>query len=152
MFTGKMLWENDDPTRIDLGNGYSLTLSKQFFEPLHWAVNPVKTGLSKQGSFMKMTEQFFFNKQYLTSPWPSPISKADLLSLERVRDYAGAAAITMVPFGFRRIVENIMDGDKITVQDAVGFLLSNLGHPMYKNPRKPKYPGYIELRNQIFNN
>ena len=152
MFTGKMLWENDDPTRIDLGNGKSLTLSKQFFEPFHWAINPVKTGLSKQGSFFKMAEQFFFNKQYLTSPWPSPISKADLLSLERVRDYAGAAAITMVPFGLRRIVENIMDGDKITVQDAVGFLLSNLGHPMYNNPRKPKYPGYIELRNKIFNN
>ena len=152
MFTGKMLWENDDPTRIDLGNGYSLTLSKQYFEPFHWAVNPVKTALSKQGSFLKMSEQFFFNKQYLTSPWPSPISKADLLSLERVRDYAGAAAITMVPFGFRRIVENIMDGDKITVQDAVGFLLSNLGHPMYKKPRKPKYPGYIELRNNLGNN
>ena len=152
MFTGKMLWDNDDPTRIDLGNGYSLTLSKQYFEPFHWAVNPVKTALSKQGSFLKMSEQLFFNKQYLTSPWPSPISKADRLSLERVRDYSGAAAITMVPFGFRRIVENIMDGDKITVQDAVGFLLSNLGHPMYKNPRKPKYPGYIELRNKIFNN
>ena len=152
MFTGKMLWENDDPTRIDLGNGKSLTLSKQFFEPFHWAINPVKTGLSKQGSFFKMAEQFFFNKQYLTSPWPSPISKADLLSLERVRDYAGAAAITMVPFGFRRIVERIIDGKPITVQDAVGFLLSNLGHPMYNNPKKPKYPGYIELRNEIFNN
>ena len=84
--------------------------------------------------------------------WPSPISKADLLSLERVRDYAGAAAITMVPFGFRRIVERIIDGKPITVQDAVGFLLSNLGHPMYNNPKKPNYPGYIKLRNEIFNN
>ena len=152
MFTGKMLWDNDDPTRIDLGNGYSLTLSKQYFEPFHWAVNPVKTALSKQGSFLKMSEQFFFNKQYLTSPWPSPISKADLLSLERVRDYSGAAAITMVPFGFRKIVEKIMDGNKITVQDAAGFLLSNLGHPMYRNPKKPRYPGYIEIRDKIFNN
>ena len=63
MFTGKTLWQNDDPTRVNLGNGYSLTLSKQYFEPLHWATAPVKTALSKQGSTLKLAEQFFFNKQ-----------------------------------------------------------------------------------------
>ena len=150
-FTGKMLWENDDPTRIDLGNGQSLTLSKQFFEPFHWAVSPVGTLISKQGSFIKMAESMFFNKQYLNSPWPSPISKADRISLERVRDYAGFATMSMVPFGLRKIVEAIADGDKITVQDAAGFLLSNVGHPMYNNPNKPKYPGYIKVRDKIFN-
>ena len=146
MFTGKTLWQNDDPTRVDLGNGYSLTLSKQYFEPLHWATAPLKTALSKQGSTLKLAEQFFFNKQYLTSPWPSPISKADVFSLQRLADYAGQAAMSMVPFGFRKIVEEIVDGDKITIQEAVGVLLGNLGHPMYKNPRKPKYPGFIEFR------
>ena len=93
----------------------------------------------------------FFNKQYLNSPWPSPISKADRISLERVRDYAGFATMSMVPFGLRKIVEAIADGDKITVQDAAGFLLSNVGHPMYNNPNKPKYPGYIKVRDKIFN-
>jgi len=149
MFTGKTLWQNDDPTRVDLGNGYSLTLSKQYFEPLHWATAPLKTALSKQGSTLKLAEQFFFNKQYLTSPWPSPISKADVFSLQRLADYSGQAAMSMVPFGLRKIVEEIVDGDKITIQEAAGFLLGNLGHPMYKNPRKPKYPGFIEFRDSV---
>ena len=149
MFTGKTLFENDDPTRIDMGNGYSLTLSKQFFEPMQWATSPVKTLLSKQGSSLKLAEQFFFNKEYLSSPWPSPISKADLLSLQRVVDYTGQAAISLVPFGMRKMVEEIMDGDKITAQDAAAFLLGSLGHPMYRNPRKPKYPGYVEFRKNL---
>ena len=78
MFTGKSLLENKDPTKIDLGNGMNMVFSKQLMEPLHWAVHPYKILVSKQGSTLKLTQQLLFNKKYLTSPYPSPITDRDL--------------------------------------------------------------------------
>ena len=140
MFTGTNIMENRDPTRVDLGNGYSISLSKQLFEPLHWATEPYKYAVAKQSSILKSTEQALFNKKFLTSPWPSPISKADLLSLQRAYDYAGFYGMTFVPFSFRQIVQEIADEGGITVQDAIGEILRSLGgltgYPIYPIGRK----------------
>lgn len=140
MFTGTNIMENRDPTRVDLGNGYSISLSKQLFEPLHWATEPYKYAVAKQSSILKSTEQALFNKKFLTSPWPSPISKADLLSLQRAYDYAGFYGMTFVPFSFRQIVQEIADEGGITVQDAIAEILRSLGgltgYPIYPIGRK----------------
>ena len=135
MFAGTNIWDNKDPTKVDLGNGFSISLSKQLFEPLHWAHEPFSYAIAKQSSILKSTEQALFNKKFLTSPWPSPISKADILSLQRAYDYAGHYGMSFVPFSFRPIVEEIAEEGGISIQDALGEILRSLGgltgYPIY---------------------
>ena len=140
MFTGKSLLENKDPTKIDLGNGDTMVFSKQLMEPLHWAVHPYKTLVSKQGSTLKLTEQLLFNKKFLTSPYPSPISEEDLFSLYRARDYGQQIGESFIPFSFRTPIQQMMK-DGVHFQDAINFLLGNFGHPVYPEGRQFKYPG-----------
>ena len=138
MFTGKSLLENKDPTKIDLGNGDTMVFSKQLMEPLHWAVHPYKTLVSKQGSTLKLTEQLLFNKKFLTSPWPSPISEEDLFSLYRARDYGQQIGESFIPFSFRTPIQQMMK-DGVHFQDAINYLLGNFGHPVYPEGRRTKY-------------
>jgi len=138
MFTGKSLLENKDPTKIDLGNGDTMVFSKQLMEPLHWAVHPYKTLVSKQGSTLKLTEQLLFNKKFLTSPFPSPISEEDLFSLYRARDYGQQIGESFIPFSFRTPIQQMMK-DGVHFQDAINYLLGNFGHPVYPEGRRTKY-------------
>ena len=140
MFTGKSLLENKDPTKIDLGNGMNMVFSKQLMEPLHWAVHPYKTLVSKQGSTLKLTQQLLFNKKYLTSPYPSPITDRDLSLLYQARDYGLQIGESLVPFAFRNPIQQMMK-DGVDFQDAINFLLGEFGHPVYPEGRKFKYPG-----------
>ena len=140
MFTGKSLLENKDPTKIDLGNGMSMVFSKQLMEPLHWAVHPTKTLISKQGSTLKLTQELLFNKKYLTSPYPSPITDKDLPLLYQARDYGQQIGQSFVPFAFRNPIQQMMK-DGVDFQDAINFLLGEFGHPVYPEGRKYKYPG-----------
>ena len=140
MFTGKSLLENKDPTKIDLGNDMNMVFSKQLMEPLHWAVHPYKTLVSKQGSTLKLTQQLLFNKKYLTSPYPSPITDRDLGLLYQARDYGLQIGESLVPFAFRNPIQQMMK-DGVDFQDAINFLLGEFGHPVYPEGRKFKYPG-----------
>ena len=140
MFTGKSLLDNKDPTKIDLGNGDTMVWSKQLMEPLHWAVHPYKTLVSKQGSTLKLTEQLLFNKKFLTSPYPSPISKEDLFSLYRARDYGEQIGKSFLPFAIRGVVEKLQKDD-LHYQDAINVIIGQFGHPIYPEGRFDKYPG-----------
>ena len=140
MFTGKSLLENKDPTKIDLGNGMNMVFSKQLMEPLHWAVHPKKTLISKQGSTLKLTQELLFNKKYLTSPYPSPITDRDLSLLYQARDYGKQIGQSFVPFAFRNPIQQMMK-DGVDFQDAINFILGEFGHPVYPEGRKYKYPG-----------
>ena len=140
MFTGKSLLENKDPTKIDLGNGDTMVWSKQLMEPLHWAVHPYKTLVSKQGSTLKLTQQLLFNKKFLTSPYPSPISEEDLFSLYRARDYGEQIGKSFLPFAIRGVVEKLQKDD-LHYQDAINVIIGQFGHPIYQEGRFNKYQG-----------
>ena len=147
-FTGTNILDNKDPTKVDLGNGYSLTLSKQFFEPFHWAVHPYKTLVSKQGSTLKLTEQLLFNKRYLSSPWDSPISKDDVISLNRALAYGEEIGMSFLPFGIRQLIQE-QKKNGLGFDDAIRFLLATFGHPAYKKPRNNPYPGLENILDNI---
>ena len=148
MFTGTNLLANQDPTRVDLGNGMQLVLSKQFFEPLHWAVHPFKTAVSKQGMLLKTSEQLFFNKKFLTSPWPSPISKRDASLLRKAYDYGSTAGMAFVPFSFRGLIEDALD-EGLDWQSAVSWVSGSLGHPIYNIPRNLKMKGIPNIQQYL---
>ena len=135
MFAGTNIWDNKDPTRVDLGNGYSISLSKQLFEPLHWATHPFQYGISKQSSILRTTEEALFNKKWLSSPYPWPISKADRLTLQRAYDMGGHWAVSFAPFAWRSIIEEIAEEGGISHKDAIAYILrtvgGSVGYPIY---------------------
>ena len=47
--SGHYIWENDDPTRIDLGDGTTMQAAKHSMEGPHWLMHPIKTGFNKMG-------------------------------------------------------------------------------------------------------
>jgi len=46
---GKNIWENEDPTRVDLGDGTTMQLAKHNMEAAHWALDFGKTLKNKLG-------------------------------------------------------------------------------------------------------
>jgi muramidase (phage lysozyme) len=51
--SGHYIWENDDPTRIDLGDGTTMQAAKHSMEGPHWLMHPIKTGFNKMGAIPK---------------------------------------------------------------------------------------------------
>jgi hypothetical protein len=47
LFTGKPIWENKNPLRVDLGTGQTMSFSKHLTEPLEWFKHPIKTAGGK---------------------------------------------------------------------------------------------------------
>jgi len=51
--TGRPVWTNKDPTRIDLGDGTTMQLAKHSMEGPHWVLHPIKTAVNKLGYIPK---------------------------------------------------------------------------------------------------
>jgi hypothetical protein len=47
------MWENKDPTRIDLKDGTTMQAAKHNMEAVHWVMHPWKTLINKLGYFPK---------------------------------------------------------------------------------------------------
>lgn len=50
---GRNIWENEDPTRVDIGDGTTMQLAKHNMEAAHWALSPFKTLKNKLGFIPK---------------------------------------------------------------------------------------------------
>lgn len=50
---GHYIWENEDPTRLDLGDGTTMQAAKHSMEGPHWLMHPIKTGFNKMGYLPK---------------------------------------------------------------------------------------------------
>jgi hypothetical protein len=64
--SGHYMWENEDPTRIDLGDGSTMQAAKHSMEGPHWALHPIKTGFNKLGYFPKTIAELGSN--YVQGP------------------------------------------------------------------------------------
>ena len=121
IYTGKPIWENKDPTMIDLGNGQRMTFSKQFVEPFHWADDPWKTALNKGGIIPKAAASQALNKQYISVHGAPSIFDEDDSFGERSLKRLGHAAQNFEPIFIQQLHENG------TREGVSGFA----GHPIY---------------------
>nr|BAR17785.1 hypothetical protein [uncultured Mediterranean phage uvMED] len=137
-FTGKSILENKDPTRIDLGNGEVITFSKQYMEPFHWITDPQKTLIKKVGSLPKTVAEIMTNKKYMTTGWSPQITKKDMNAIDKALALTGQAGKKFLPIWMNQAVESYME-DGLTYDDAVNFMLGQLGHPKYKAPRSSSF-------------
>ena len=63
--TGHHLWQNKDPTYVELGDGRKMQFSKHTMEPYHWMMHPVQQALNKLGQVPKETLNQLLGTEYL---------------------------------------------------------------------------------------
>lgn len=63
--SGKHIWENKDPTVIDMGDGRTMQWSKHTMEPIHWLTKPIQQGINKLGFFPKEIANQTLGTEYL---------------------------------------------------------------------------------------
>lgn len=62
-FSGHPVWQNQDPTRIDMGDGTSVQAGKHTFEAVHAVSDPARFAYNKLGFTPKMVVDFFSGKE-----------------------------------------------------------------------------------------
>jgi hypothetical protein len=75
---GHSIFENKDPTKVDLGDGMKLTLSKHFMDPINILKDPVQEAANKLAAGPRAVAQFLTGKEYIgkgapdITPWTIP--------------------------------------------------------------------------------
>ncbi len=78
--SGHHLWENKDMTVVDLGDGWTMQLSKHFYEPFHWLQKPGQQALNKLAVIPAESA-----KQLSGSKWLSTKGAPKMTPKERVK-------------------------------------------------------------------
>jgi len=66
--SGHNIWENQDPSTIEFGDGTRMVLSKQFMEPYKWLTKPEQEALNKTSTLLSTGLQVMTGKKWLTGP------------------------------------------------------------------------------------
>lgn len=72
-FSGHHLWDNKDPSYIDLGNGQKMQLNKHFMEFFHWFSSPGQQAMNKLGYLPKEILTQLEGKEYLSTKRAPPM-------------------------------------------------------------------------------
>jgi hypothetical protein len=117
------LWENRDPTRIDLGDGTSMQAAKHSMEAAHWLMHPDKTLGNKLGFWPKA---LFVSTTGVAYPSPDAPKLKDTSLLGR----AEAVGLLGMPFAVSSTVQ-APEGEGLK-----RAALSTLGMPIYGVDKK----------------
>ena len=128
-YTGHSIFENEDPTRIDLGDGRNMVWSKQLFEPYHWVTEPTNTLTNKVGSLLKLGGEQLLNKKFLNANGAPPLFDADEDSLPT----QAKKRITHFTSKFLPIyLQSILKDSGVDIDE---ILSSFFGHPIRPTPK-----------------
>ncbi len=125
MMSHHPIWQNEDPTRIDLGDGTTMQPAKHSMEAAEWLRDPEKTLGNKLGFIPKAASVSFTGVQY-----PSP--KAPKIRDNTFLGRAKAVGKLAIPFQFSAAIE-APEGKKL--ERAV---MSTLGMPTYGMTREER--------------
>lgn len=123
MTSGHHIWENKDPTRIDLGDGTTMQLAKHSMEAIHWLRDPMKTAGNKLSPVIKAPYILATGKAY-------PAMDAPMVAGRDFPSRVGAAASQFLPFQLNEIIK-APPGEK-----AKRAVASMLGAPIYGTTSK----------------
>lgn len=136
------IWENDDPTRVDLGDGTSMQAAKHSMEAAHWLTNPDKTLGNKLGFFPKA---MFVTTTGVAYPSPTAPKLKDTSAVSRLK----AVGLLAAPFQVSSAIQ-APEGEKLK---RAG--LSMLGLPIYGQThsqlKKAQKEGREKSRQKRFN-
>lgn len=117
------IWENKDPTRIDLGDGTTMQLAKHSMEAVHWIRDPMKTLGNKLSPAIKAPYILATGKAY-------PAIDAPMVAGRDLPSRVAGAASQFLPFQVNEIIK-APPGEK-----AKRAIASMLGAPIYGTTSK----------------
>lgn len=88
--SGHHLWDNKDPTMIDMGDGRTMQWSKHSMEPVHWVTKPGQQALNKLGFLPKEVANQLLGTEYLSAAGRAP--KMDTSVAGRLK-HAGSSTL-----------------------------------------------------------
>jgi len=71
--SGHNIWQNEDPTMIDAGDGRRIQMAKHTMEPIHWLTSPSQQAWNKLGYPVKEPLLQAFGKDYITLKKPGDV-------------------------------------------------------------------------------
>lgn len=92
-YSGHYIWDNKDPTTIDLGNGQRLQWNKHWTEPYQMMLHPMQSVVNKMGVFPREALDQITHKEYINTSGYSPDMK------DRLSHLAG----NVVPIPFQNL-------------------------------------------------
>ena len=133
-FSGHNIWENEDPTMIDLGNGQKMQASKHMMEPIHWLMSPGQQALNKLGYVVKEPLEQAMNKQYLSTKGAPPITNAKDTALSGAGKRVEHALSTTLP----------ISGQQLMQSGAIPAISGFFGSPIYGKTDKQYVDAAVE--------
>jgi hypothetical protein len=131
--SGRDIWDNKDPTRIEFRDGTSMQLAKHSMEPIHWLKDPAKTLMNKLGFLPQITAPLLFGKEYLQPGAP------DLLD-PSMSGRLKAAGMKALPFQVQAI-SSAPEGE-----GGKRALAGTLGAPIYGGTPEQKAKQRLERK------
>ena len=115
--SGHFIWDNKDPTTVDLGDGRTMQWSKHMMEPFHWAMKPMQQMANKLGFLPKEAINQLTGKEYISTAGNAP--PMDTSALGRL-EHVGKSILPIAAQG--------AFGGKASMG---GLVSSSLGIPIY---------------------
>ena len=131
--SGQNIWDNDDPTRIELEDGSTMQLAKHSMEPVHWILNPMQTLANKIGFVPRVIAEDLGGLSYLGPNAPkeqdTSVLATSVKHLKEALPFQVASAVN-APEG---------EGFKTAMAGTLGF-------PVYpaRKPRKKQRPQLLD--------
>jgi hypothetical protein len=118
--TGHSTFENDNPLRVELGDGRTMQFSKHDTEPLAWLQDPIGTALGKSAFIGKSALGLYRSHMEAGmhhKPMPTPVEDA------------ATVGSSMAPISLQQFIQN-----GVSMDDLMSFL----GMPIYGKTKEQK--------------
>lgn len=135
-FTGRPVWTNEDPTRVDLGDGTSMQMAKHSMEAAEWIRDPEKTLGNKLGFWPKAVITMTTGKAY---PSPNAPMVKDNTALGRLAHVAKTALPFQISAGMNAPV-----GER-----AKRSFASFMGVPIYGQTNKQHTSPEVKMERKL---
>jgi len=135
--SGHHIWENEDKTTIDMGDGRRMVASKQLMEPVKWVDDFWKTGMNKLGIIPRTIAEFGQVKQWISPYGKAPnIWEADDDTVVKWGKALQHVGKKFVPIGIQQTMQRGPQAG------STGLL----GHPIYGETEEQKIQRQLQRR------
>lgn len=133
-YSGKYIWQNQNPGYIDLGNGYRMQWDKQLSELTDMVTDLPKWSLNRMAAFPRYGFEVMTNQQYVSKYRAPPIVPKGDTGMAALGDEAAHLGAQWLPISGHQALETQSGRAEFNKQGALNAASSMLAFPIYKNP------------------
>lgn len=119
--SGHFIWDNKDPTMLELGDGRTMQFSKHMMEPVHWVTKPLQQSANKLGIIPKEFINQVTSKEYISTSGHAPPMG------DKLGKTSGITATDRLKHAAKQVLPISSQGD----MGAEARMAGMLGFPIY---------------------